>query len=282
MLSIALVMLGGVVHNTGSSLACPDWPLCFGMFWPEMVGQVAIEHSHRLLGALVGLLTLINFILVFRLRKTLLSRFFYLSLVLLIVVIVQGVLGGITVLMRLSPEVSTMHLATSQVFIGLLFYTFAISKPRQPSPMPLDSSQILHLRGLLILLFLQIIWGAYIRHTGASSSCGLGPDAWFWCLENGDGAQSLWPASLAAQLNMGHRYFAIVLAGLFFFWLKPLLGTPKAGAVKKQWLLLSLQVLLGILTLYSYIGIYMITLHLLVAALLWLNIIQLNLGLRRA
>ena len=55
LLTFALVTLGGVVHNTESSLACPDWPLCFGQVMPEMEGGVAIEHSHRLLATLVVL-----------------------------------------------------------------------------------------------------------------------------------------------------------------------------------------------------------------------------------
>ena len=47
-LTLALVCLGGVVHNTGSSLACPDWPLCNGSAFPRMAGAVLIEHGHRL------------------------------------------------------------------------------------------------------------------------------------------------------------------------------------------------------------------------------------------
>lgn len=278
-LSICLVVLGGVVHNTGSSLACPDWPLCFGLFFPDMVGGVAIEHSHRLLGALVGLFTLINFIAVIRLRKTSLSRFFNLSLGLLVIVIFQGVLGGITVLMKLSPEISTLHLATSQIFIGLLYYTFSISKKTQTAKTVLPQTTINRLRTLLVLLFLQMVLGAYIRHSGSASTCGLGPDAWFLC-RGDDGVIILWPDILAIQLNVFHRYFAVILAGLFFLWLKPLLSTAKAKAVLLEYLFIVLQILLGIFTLYSYIGIYMITLHLLVAALLWLNLIKLNLQLR--
>jgi heme a synthase len=57
-----LIVLGGLVTNTGAALAVPDWPSTFGhnMFlfpWSRMVGGVFYEHSHRLAGALVGLLT---------------------------------------------------------------------------------------------------------------------------------------------------------------------------------------------------------------------------------
>ncbi|HLB76563.1 MAG TPA: cytochrome oxidase assembly protein, partial [Candidatus Dormibacteraeota bacterium] len=58
-----LIVFGGLVTNTGAALAVPDWPTTFGhnmfLFPPSgMVGGVFYEHSHRLLGALVGLLTL--------------------------------------------------------------------------------------------------------------------------------------------------------------------------------------------------------------------------------
>ena len=48
--TLILMTLGGAVHATGSSLACPDWPLCYGQAFPEMVGGILYEHSHRLLG----------------------------------------------------------------------------------------------------------------------------------------------------------------------------------------------------------------------------------------
>src|SRR4051812_1322483 len=60
-LTFALVVLGGIVHNTGSSLACPDWPLCNGSAFPRMVGAVLIEHGHRLtaLAVVVGTVLLL-------------------------------------------------------------------------------------------------------------------------------------------------------------------------------------------------------------------------------
>src|SRR5258706_11724593 len=60
--SMLLILVGGLVTNTGSALAVPDWPTTFGynMFlypWSRMVGGIFYEHSHRLIGSLVGMLT---------------------------------------------------------------------------------------------------------------------------------------------------------------------------------------------------------------------------------
>src|SRR5690348_558407 len=65
-LIFGLLLLGGIVHNTGSSLACPDWPTCYGSLMPKMEGGVAIEHSHRLFAATVGLLTIVLAFLLYR------------------------------------------------------------------------------------------------------------------------------------------------------------------------------------------------------------------------
>ena len=46
-LTLVLIVAGGLVTNTDSGLACPDWPTCFGSPMPHMVGGVAVEHTHR-------------------------------------------------------------------------------------------------------------------------------------------------------------------------------------------------------------------------------------------
>ena len=68
-LTIVLIVAGGVVTNTDSGLACPDWPTCFGSVVPKMVGNVAVEHTHRLIAAAVGLLTVALVILTLRRAK---------------------------------------------------------------------------------------------------------------------------------------------------------------------------------------------------------------------
>src|SRR5256885_6731333 len=57
--TLVLILFGGLVTNTGAALAVPDWPTTFGynMFlypWSEMIGGIFYEHSHRLIGSVVG------------------------------------------------------------------------------------------------------------------------------------------------------------------------------------------------------------------------------------
>ena len=94
-----LILIGGLVHGTGSSLACPDWPTCYGSLMPKMEGGVLVEHSHRLAAGTVVILTLALAGMLTRQRRRTrrcgrLRPFGWLAVGL---VFVQALLGGITV-----------------------------------------------------------------------------------------------------------------------------------------------------------------------------------------
>src|SRR4029450_1919881 len=63
-----VILIGGLVHGTGSSLACPDWPTCYGTLMPKMEGGVLVEHSHRLAAGTVVIMTLVLAALMTRTR----------------------------------------------------------------------------------------------------------------------------------------------------------------------------------------------------------------------
>src|SRR3989442_9992459 len=111
-----LIVLGGLVTNTGAALAVPDWPSTFGhnMFlfpWSRMVGGVFYEHSHRLAGALVGLLTVALAAALWREG----GRLRQLGLVAVAVVLAQGVLGGLRVVL-LQDTLAIVHGSLAPAF----------------------------------------------------------------------------------------------------------------------------------------------------------------------
>ena len=116
-----MIVAGGLVTNTGSALAVPDWPTTFGenMFvfpWSRMVGGILFEHAHRLLGTLVGLLTLaLGLTLWARDRR---PAFRTLGLVAILLVSVQGLLGGLRVLW-LQEALAIVHGVLAQAFFGV-------------------------------------------------------------------------------------------------------------------------------------------------------------------
>src|SRR5215204_2676696 len=103
--TFVLLVIGGTVNPTGSSLACPEPTfVCHGELFPPMVGGVFYEHGHRLAAMSVGLLQIVlTWLLIRRGRKIL-------GVALLGMVIAQGLLGAITVQYKLPWYVSTSHL----------------------------------------------------------------------------------------------------------------------------------------------------------------------------
>src|SRR5436190_12971859 len=108
-----LILIGGLVHGTGSSLACPDWPTCYGSLMPKMEGGVLVEHSHRLAAGTVVIMTLVLAGMLTATATATGSRdaklralrpFGWLAVGL---VFMQALLGGITVILRLPTPLST-------------------------------------------------------------------------------------------------------------------------------------------------------------------------------
>lgn len=173
--TFVLIVIGGIVTSTESGLAVPDWPTTFGynMFlYPlsEMVGGVLYEHSHRLMGSLVGLLTVGLFIMV--VVKDSRTWLRWLGFIALIGVIVQGVLGGLRVT-QLSLLLAMVHACLAQAFFALLcgiaWWTSREAR-LEITPTGGQNGEGRKLRRLSLittcLIYVQLIFGAILRHTG--------------------------------------------------------------------------------------------------------------------
>ena len=176
-----LIVIGGVVTSTESGLAVPDWPTTFGynMFlYPlsEMVGGILYEHSHRLMGSLVGLLTITLFVMLLLIDTRRWLK--WLGLVALIAVIIQGVLGGLRVT-ELSITLAILHACLAQAFFALLcgisWFTSSKWSTYTIQTETVDNSQnTKRLQRLSLLttclIFIQLIFGALLRHIGSKLS----------------------------------------------------------------------------------------------------------------
>ena len=165
-----LRFVGGLVTSTGSGLAVPDWPLSFGQVFPRMTGGVLFEHGHRLAASSVGVLTVVLAIWLARAEPRRWVR--RLGLVALAAVVVQGMLGGLTVLLKLPVAVSVAHAGTAEIFFCLAV-TIALVTSRgwieadaraaddgAPSLATLAATTA-------VVAYFQILVGALMRHSGA-------------------------------------------------------------------------------------------------------------------
>lgn len=114
--TVFAAFMGSYVRGRGAGLACPDWPLCYGQFVPQMDALIFLEWFHRLL--VLTLTLAVASIVVITWRRRLPQRF--LALLVFGLLIVQAVLGGLTVLIRLDILVVALHQAFAMVFFGTL------------------------------------------------------------------------------------------------------------------------------------------------------------------
>lgn len=118
---ILLVGTGGLVRLTSSGLGCPTWPTCSDaslVNTPEMGIHGIIEFGNRLLGVALGLLAILAFVAILRLRKDR-RDLFWLTLLAGLGIPAQAVIGGISVWTQLNPYVVGLHFVVSAVLTVL-------------------------------------------------------------------------------------------------------------------------------------------------------------------
>ncbi len=169
-----LLFIGGLVTSKGAGLAVPDWPTTFGynMFlypWSQMVGGIFYEHSHRLVASGVGFLTLVLALFLWLNEDRPWLR--WLGMAALLLVITQGVLGGLRVVL-LQQTLAIVHACFAQAFfalaVSLAFFTSAEWKSA-PGNVELLGADALRRLSILttVLIYVQGIFGAVLRFTGA-------------------------------------------------------------------------------------------------------------------
>ena len=169
-----LIIAGALVTSNDAGLSVPDWPTSFGSLYkiPRLVGGVRFEHTHRMIAQVAGLLTIILAIWTWRVEKRRWLRILVFAAV--GTVILQGILGGMTVLFYLPPAVSSAHAALAQTFfcIAVAVAVFTGRKWIEEVPRTEVDSRKPSLFKLTLLsifvLYVQLILGAMYRHHGIS------------------------------------------------------------------------------------------------------------------
>lgn len=264
--TLLLIFLGSVVHATGSSLACPDWPTCFGTMVPTMVGGIFWEHLHRLVaGGLILMWLLTGWLVRQENGPAWVRRGWVTGLVLLLV---QAVFGGVTVLLRLPPSISTAHLALAFLFLGL-----AVALAVETSPHRTDATAHPSLRSTLHrwgtaasgFVLAQSVLGGLMRHLDAGMAC---PDLPL-CL-----GQLVPPLEQPlVALNFFHRVTALVTGIVVIATALTVLRSPARGQLRRlAWGAISvlfIQIALGVASVATNLAVAPVSLHTLGAASLF-------------
>lgn len=205
-----LLLAGGMVTSTGSGLAVPDWPLSFGKVMPAMEGGVLYEHGHRMVATFVGALIVVLALWLWRVENRRWVR--RLGWLVLAGVVVQGALGGLTVLLGLPDPVSVAHAGLAELVFGLTV-TIALTVSRgwtsgtSPSALDLDAPPLFSIAAATsCAIYLQILIGAVVRHSGAGLAIPTFPLAYGRLVPPLD--------SFPVAIHFAHRAGALVVAVL--------------------------------------------------------------------
>lgn len=202
---LGLIILGGVVRITDSGLGCPDWPFCHGRLIPTTDASTLIEYFHRLVAAITGLMIVVTGVIIWRSHRAD-RRLTWPIILAILLLIVQVLLGWITVRTELNEWLVMAHLTVAQSVLALMIMIAVTgwsglkdSKGKESAPISPAARNTLI--GALVVTFAVILSGAYTQATGATGACG---DSWPLC------AGSIFPDTFLTGVHMGHRLLTIV------------------------------------------------------------------------
>lgn len=280
--TFCLILLGGFVRSMGAGLACPDWPLCFGQFVPSYEFKVYVELSHRVLAGLVSLIMVFCHIRLLRpssphgLRKTSTKTLCWVSFVLLAL---QIIMGGLTVLLKLHAHVVATHLALGTAFLSCLCWVYwneFKTPPRSLLSTPKNNTKtLLYLPYVLLAaIYMQIILGGMVAAGGAALVC---TD---WPLCQGSFIPTLKGLVGLQVLHRLGAYTVFILSLVFFVWAKrqkiKFISSWAHGIVA----LVGVQICVGIVNIKLFIPPALAILHLALATCIVLCILYVIHSLR--
>ena len=294
-----LIFAGGMVTSTGSGLSVPDWPNTYGWFMftfpiDKWVGGIFYEHTHRLIASTVGFLIVVLAAWLWKAEPRAWVR--KLGFVALAAVIVQGILGGITVLWYLPEAISISHAGLAQL-VFCMTTTIALVTSRgwqrayapasgggrsEDRPLPTQAEDRLLQRLLVattVVIYAQIIAGATMRHNDAGLAI---PD---FPLAFGQLVPPVWTAAIA--MHFTHRVGAVIVtllvlaaAGHVFYHHRPRRELVRPAALLLT--LIAVQITLGALTVLSGKHYVINSLHVVVGGLVLITSLVLTLRAHRA
>lgn len=242
--TLALMAVGSATRVMNAGLACPDWPLCYGQIVPrqQMNLQVFLEWFHRLDASLIGLMSIWLAVQSWWCRRNVPQWLPWASVGAVLLIGVQGALGGLTVTELLRFDIVTAHLGTALAYLLVLLLMGLCLTPFQA----VGTSGRLPLVGLVSasLVYVQCLLGALVGSRWAAHQCLGGAQL---CQVMDSHLIGVLPPTLA------------ILGLLLMAWRTPALHPWLRRLTGLIGTLLSIQIVLGIATLQLHLQVEPLT-----------------------
>ncbi|OUR89548.1 hypothetical protein A9Q92_00765 [Methylophaga sp. 42_8_T64] len=298
-MTLIVMTLGALTRLLDAGLGCPDWPGCYGQLIPpdsvQFTGTTLIDEGkawmemiHRYVAATLGLIILFIAVKIER-DKTVKPTVRWLSRSILLLVVVQGLFGMLTVVLKLLPQVVTLHLISGMLLLALLF--LLLLQLTAVKPVQISTHLRPYALTVLLLLSCQIALGGWTSSNYAGLACPDFPtcqNQWLPELElaasfnitdvskrNYEGG--LLTAQSKLTIHVVHRLMALILLVSIIFLLLSMRKSPQLQQQAKILLGLTLlQMSLGIANAVLMLPLPLALAHNTGAALLLLNVIYIN------
>ena len=246
LIAFLIITTGGWIRISGAGESCPDWPTCFGTWGfditPEEQGewweenpdevdsrggthryttyQIFTEWAHRGLVGIIGILVAYSHYTAWSLRDKIGNKVYRIHFVSSVFLIMQAVLGYVTVDLDNAPWTVSLHLFMALIFtVSLLTVGFAWWEKQEGLPDKLRVDKISerlakYIWYMCIIVLVQLMIGAYLSTSYHRAACDVGfYKGWPLC------QSSILPTleQFGIMLNYGHRVSAVIVGGLLLY-----------------------------------------------------------------
>ena len=262
-----IIVTGGAVRLTGSGLGCPDWPTCQGQqYVASMAFHPMVEFVNRVITIVMTVGVMLAVAASF-LRKPFRKDLAWLAFGLIIGLIAQIILGGITVLEKLAPPFVMAHFLLSQAIVADALVLYKRARASGRPAVRMVSKETLWLGRLMIAnLAVVLMVGTAVTGSGPHSGSPIAPRLPF-------------PLRAVAEL---HADTVLFLVGLTLASLFLLAATKAPDEVQRRgrtllWVMAA-QGALGYTQYFSKLPVLLVGFHIAGATLVWILMIWHYLG----
>ena len=271
------ISLGSAVRLTGSGLSCPDWPLCYGLWFPDQdklskisdvnfeFYQVMLEWIHRFnAAAFITPVTLLVFFVGLKVTKEKINKI--ILYIIILILALQGLMGGFTVFDKNSPWSVAVHLGLALSFMFLVLKIFLVSlNINLVSGIPCTTKKIPTLIGAIIIVLATMLMGAIVSKSGSSLACDI------WPLCSNDGVSIFQHNKI---IHLSHRILALISVIFVFLivnFFKDVVQYKIIFVLRNILIsLIILQILIGATVIFTELNLFIAMLHQAIAVILFI------------